>query len=219
MKEPGTEFVDERNGEQPIRGFIHQPKTPSGDAIVLTHGAGGNCQSPLLVALAERLSWAGMTALRFDLPFQQRRPHGPPSPASAESDQESIRRAVVAMRARCGGRVFAGGQSYGGRQMTLVAGDDSTLVDALLLLSYPLHPPGQPGRLRTAHFERLRVASLFVSGMRDAFGSVEELTTAIALIPARTEFVPVPDAGHSLLTRKNADSLPTLIADRFMEFI
>ncbi len=215
----GTPFVDRGNGGQAVRGFIHEPDAGAQDALVLTHGAGGNCRSPLLVALADRLSAVGLTVLRFDLPFRQMRPHGPPSPSSAARDQDGIRRAISLMRVRCPGRVFAGGQSYGGRQITVAAADDPALADALLLLSYPLHPPGRPVQTRTAHFGRLRIPSLFVSGTSDPFGSVDELTAAVALIAARTGFVAVPDAGHSLLTRKNAASLPGLVAERFVDFV
>jgi predicted alpha/beta-hydrolase family hydrolase len=212
-----TPFVQQ--GEPPVSGFLHEPATPSGDVVLLTHGAGGNCRAPLLVALARQLSADGFVALRFDLPFRQVRPYGPPSPASARRDQEGIRRAVAAMRARYAGRLFAGGQSYGGRQMTVVAAEDESLVAALLLLSYPLHPPGQPARLRTDHFPKLRIPSLFVSGTADPFASEHELATAIALVPARTQLVPVADAGHSLLTKKNANWLPPLIVERFRAFV
>ena len=68
----------------------------------------------------------------------------------------------------------------------LVAAEPS-LVEGLLLLSYPLHPPGRPAQLRTAHFPSLRVPTLFVSGTKDTFGSIEELEGAIKLIPARQE--------------------------------
>jgi predicted alpha/beta-hydrolase family hydrolase len=219
MSQSAKALVDEHDGEQPVRGFVHDPEKPSGGAVVLTHGAGGDCRSPLLVALAQHLSAMGLTVLRFDLPFRQMRPHGPPSPASAARDQDGIRRAVAVMHARCGGRLVAGGQSYGGRQVTLAAADNASLADALLLLSYPLHPPGQPARPRTAHFGRLRVPSLFISGTRDPFGTVEELAAAVALIPARTRFVQIPGAAHTLMTRRNADSVPGLIAQRLAEFV
>lgn len=211
-------FVDEHHSEPPVRGFLHEPERGWRDALALTHGAGGDCRSALLVSLAEALAAAGVVVLRFDLPFRQRRPHGPPSPASATGDQDGIRGVVALLRMRGAGRVFAGGQSYGGRQTTMVAASGPWSIDGLLLLSYPLHPPGQPSRLRTAHFGALHAPSLFVSGTRDPFCSVEELTAAIALVPGRTELVSIPDAGHSLLTKKNRDTLPAAIARDFLRF-
>ena len=180
-------FTDSTPGEAPIRGFLHRATHPKGDFLVLTHGAGGNCNAPLLVGLADNLSESGLTVLRCDLPFRQRRPSGPPSPSDAKHDQEGLRRAVALMRQESDGKAYLGGSSYGGRQATMLAASDRSNADGLLLLSYPLHPPGRPTQLRTAHFPSLHVPSLFISGTKDAFGSIEELSGAIKLIPARTK--------------------------------
>ena len=75
----------------PVRGFLHHPTDPVGDCLVLTHGAGANCNSPLLVALANAFCASGLTVLRCDLPFRQLRPHGPPQRGSAELDQQGLR--------------------------------------------------------------------------------------------------------------------------------
>jgi hypothetical protein len=102
------------------------------------------------------------------------------------------------MRKRVAGRIFLGGHSYGGRQATMLCAADPGLVSGLLLLSYPLHPPRKPEQLRTQHFPQLRNPNLFVHGTRDAFGSIEELTRALQLIPAKTELMTVEGAGHDL---------------------
>ena len=165
---------------------------------MLTHGAGGNCRAPLLVAAAEAFSGAGFVVLRCDLPFRQRRTSGPPSPAGAAADRAGLRAAVDAMHGIVPGPLFLGGQSYGGRQATLLAAEEPKLVSALLLFSYPLHPPGKPDRLRTEHFPRLRLPALFVQGTTDPFGTIDELRGALALIPARTRLLPIEGAGHDL---------------------
>ena len=72
------------------------------------------------------------------------------------------------------------------------------MADALLLLSYPLHPPKQPEKKRTAFFPDLRIPALFVHGTQDPFASLEELRDAMALIPSRTDLLPVEGAGHDL---------------------
>src|SRR3982751_6181543 len=92
------EFADNLKGDVAVRGFLHSPENPSGDGLILTHGAGANCQSSLLVALATEFSLRGFTVLRFDLPFRQLRPHGPPMRGSAARDQEGIQNAVGSMR-------------------------------------------------------------------------------------------------------------------------
>jgi predicted alpha/beta-hydrolase family hydrolase len=209
-------FSDD-TGEAPVRGFLHVPANSSADSLVLTHGAGANCQSPLLRALANAFCEAGMTVLRCDLPFRQSRPHGPPHRGSAERDQQGLRRAVERMREKISGRVFLGGHSYGGRQETLLAAGAPGLVEGLLLLSYPLHPPKRPTDLRTAHFPNLQTPALFVSGTRDGFGTVEELSAALKLIPARTRLVPVEGAKHELMTKKNAVELPNVVRSAFAE--
>jgi uncharacterized protein len=208
-------FIDERPGEVPVRGVLHDPETASGDGLVLTHGAGSNCQSPLLRALADAFCEAGIMVLRCDLPFRQLRPHGPPMRGSAERDQQGLRRAVECMRQMVPGRVFLGGHSYGGRQATLLAASEPGVVDGLLLLSYPLHPPKRPTELRTAHFPKLETPALFVSGTRDGFGTIEELTAALKLILARTQLVAIEGAGHELMTKRNAGELPGVITAAF----
>jgi predicted alpha/beta-hydrolase family hydrolase len=155
--------------------------------------------------------------LRCDLPFRQARPKGPPSPSSANRDQEGLRRAILLLKEQFAGRIFLGGQSYGGRQATMLAATEPSLVAGLLLLSYPLHPPGRPAQLRTPHFPSLRTPALFVSGTRDAFGSIAELEAAIKLISAPTKLVPVEGAGHGLLTKANREELPKAIVGAFMD--
>lgn len=208
---PAEPFADP--GEVPVRGYLHRATTSSADALVLTHGASGNCNTPLLVALAEAFAASGLNVLRCDLPFRQLRQ--PPSPAFAKRDQDGIRRAATLMREQFRGRVYVGGQSYGGRQASILAASEPQAVEGLLLLSYPLHPPGRPAQLRTAHFPSLHSPALFVSGTRDPFGSVEELESAIKLIPARTRLVQVDGAGHSLLTKQNREELPKAVVEAF----
>jgi uncharacterized protein len=181
-----------------VSGFLHRPDADPGAGLVLTHGAGGNCSARLLVAAADGFSDAGLCVLRCDLPFRQRRPSGPPSPSGAAADRAGLQSAVGAMRCLATGRVMLGGQSYGGRQATLLAADEPTLVAGLVLFSYPLHPPGKPERRRTEHFPRLRVPCVFVHGTSDPFGSLDELREAIAAIPAPTALIPVERAGHDL---------------------
>lgn len=166
---------------------------------------------PLLVAAAMAFAEASFDVLRCDLPFRQRRPTGPPSPSGAAVDREGLRLAVEAMRGLGPRRIVLGGQSYGGRQATMLAADKPDLVAGLLLFSYPLHPPGKPERLRTEHLPRLSVPCVFVQGANDPFGTPAELAEAIRLIPALTEMIPVDGAGHDL-KRGRIDLAPAVAA-------
>lgn len=213
-----TSFVD-LNGDPAIRGFLGQPSRPSGNAIVLTHGAGSDCQSKLLVEMSNALAATGFAVLRFDLPFRYKRPHGPPSPGSAARDRDGLRRAVAVMRERTQGRLYLGGHSYGGRQASLLVAEEPQLVDGLLLLSYPLHPPRKPAELRTSHFPKLTRPAFFVHGTRDPFGTIAEMKSALEMIPASHRLLEVDGAGHEILAKKTDTELPGRIVNEFQTFL
>lgn len=212
-----TEFTD-HSSEPAVRGFLHTPEQAQGDTLILTHGAGANCQSALLTAVASRFAEAGFLVLRCDLPFRQSRPKGPPFPAVAARDRQGLRRAVALMRPKTAGHIFLGGHSYGGRQATMLVAEEPALVDGLLLLSYPLHPPRKPQELRVAHFPKLSAPVMFVHGSRDPFASFAEMNAALEALPGRKLLLPVENAGHELLSKKLTDSLPGQILETFQTF-
>jgi predicted alpha/beta-hydrolase family hydrolase len=194
-----------------VRGFLHRPDVAIGAGLVLTHGAGGNCNGALLVAAAEAFAVAGVHVLRIDLPFRQKRPKGPPSPSGAAADRAGLRDAVGAMRDLVPGGVTLGGQSYGGRQATMLAADEPGPIDALLLFSYPLHPPGKPERMRDEHFPRLRAPAVFVQGTSDPFGTIGEIKAALKLIQVPVVLMPIDGASHDL-RRGRIDLAPIVAA-------
>jgi len=195
---PAAEPFADNSSDPPVRGFLHRPAQAWGDGLVFTHGAGGNCRNPLLVTMAEVLAEAGFLVLRCDLSFRQNRPNGPPRPGDAGRDRLGLKHAVAAMGKLAKGRVFLGGQSYGGRQATMLCAEENDLVSGLLLTSYPLHPPGKPAQLRTQHFPKLLVDAWFAQGTRDPFATIDEISTALKLIPASTKLLPVEGVGHNL---------------------
>jgi len=179
------------------------------NGIVLTHGAGSNADAPLLKALDAAFQSAGWRVHRYNLPYRQLRPSGPPFPAQASADRAGLANAIAQMRSSVDGLVAVGGHSYGGRQASMLAAEQPGLAAALLLLSYPLHPPRKPAQLRTTHFSAWQTPALFVHGTRDPFGSIDELTAAIAAIPAPTKLLPLERAGHEL---KGLDP-PTVVSE------
>jgi uncharacterized protein len=207
--------------DPPVRGFLHAPDKPGNNSLVLTHGAGSNCQTSLLVAMAEALAAAGFTVLRCDLPFRQKRPFGPPGPGDAARDREGLKNAVSVLRKLTPGRVFLGGHSYGGRQASMLCAAEPELADGLLLLSYPLHPPRKPEQLRTQHLPKLRTPALFVHGTRDPLGSIEEMESALKLVPAETRLQAIEGAGHDLGFKGKArqEELPAAVLAAFSGFI
>jgi len=181
--------------DPPVRGMLH--RAAGDDVLVLTHGAGGHHDAPLLRALAHAFADAGVSVLRCDLPFRQARAKGPPSPAGADRDRHGLARALDAVRS-ARGRTFVGGHSYGGRQASMLVAESRACAQALLLLSYPLHPPDKPERARTQHLPGVRVPTLFVHGARDPFGTIAEIEAARALIPVPTALLALPRAAHAL---------------------
>jgi uncharacterized protein len=214
------DFID--NAADPkVRGYLHLPETPNADGLVLSHGAGSNAQAPLLIALAETFSAAGFTVLRCDLPYRQARSFGPPGPGDAARDRAGLKNALAAMKKMISGRLFLGGHSYGGRQSSMLCAEEPNLVSALLLLSYPLHPPRKPEQRRTQHLPDLHTPALFVSGTRDPFGAIDELKQALKMIPAKTKLLAVEGAGHDLGFKgkgKQAE-LPALILSNLIELV
>ena len=203
-------------GDPPVRGVLH--RAPGPDGLVLTHGAGGNKDAPLLVAVAEAFVVGGVSVLRCDLPYRQARARGVPSPAGAARDREGLRAALAVLRSRLPGRLFLGGHSYGGRQASMLLAAAPALASALLLQSYPLHPPGKSHSLRTEHLPRVRTPALFVHGTTDPFGALDELEEARVLMPATTTVLAVPgghDLGWSTSTRDA--ELPARIVATFLD--
>lgn len=203
--------------DPPVRGFLHTGPT-SADVLVLTHGAGGNAQAALLVRVAEEFARAGLAVLRCDLPFRQIRRFGPPRPGDASRARNGLANAVMAMRKLHSGRVFLGGQSYGGRQASMLCAEQK-FAEGLLLLSYPLHAPNRPDQPRIQHLPMLNIPVMFVHGTRDPFGSIEEIENARKLIPARTVLLRVENAGHDLgfKGKTKREDLPSDVVSNFKQ--
>jgi predicted alpha/beta-hydrolase family hydrolase len=193
-----------------VQGYLHRTDCKPREALVLAHGASSDANSRLLVAMAEAFAKAGVTVLRIDLPFRQGR-KGPPHPSIAAKDREGIREASRWLREHIDAPVSIGGHSYGGRQSSMLAAEDPGIASKLLLMSYPLHPPGKPEQLRIAHFPALRTPALFVHGTRDPFGSPDEMRREV---PASAELLFIEGAAHELKPLlKNASA----VVERFAQ--
>lgn len=186
-----------------IAGVAHEPEGSPSGVVVLTHGAGGNRDAPLLQLVCDEWARRGWLAVRYNLPYRRRRPSGPPS-GSAATDRAGIVEAITLCRGLADGPLIAGGHSYGGRQTSMVvAGRDASPieVDVLTLFSYPVHPPGKPERARTEHLPDIRVPTVFAHGTSDPFGTPDELRAAAALIKGTTAVVEIAGARHDLRSK------------------
>ena len=212
------ENFEDLSFEPAVRGYLSRPARFRGDALVLTHGAGGNARSALLVSMAEAFGEIGCLVLSANLPFRQLRSWGPPRPADALSSRLGLKSALASLKKLGAERLFLGGQSYGGRQASMLAAEER-VAEGLLLLSYPLHAPNRPGSVRTEHWPRIQVPVLFVHGTRDPFGSVSEIEEARRMV-AKTALVPVEGAGHDLgfKGKRRPAGLAAEVAEKFQEF-
>ncbi len=168
--------------------------------LLLAPGAGASRESPALVAVEAAV--APLPVVRMDFPYRKagrRTPDRPPVLLAA------VREGAAELSARTGvppPRLVLGGRSMGGRICSMAVAEGVPAL-GLVLVSYPLHPPGKPGQLRAEHFPSLDLPCLFVSGTRDAFGSPVELEAATAAIPGQVTHVWVEGGDHGL-RRKDA---------------
>ena len=180
----------------------------AGTTMILAHGAGAPQTHPFMTAFARLLSGRGLDVVTFNFLYMERGRRVPDPRARLEACYRAV---IAAARARAGdgNRVVIGGKSMGGRIATQVAAADGGDggdggVDGLVLLGYPLHPPGRPDKPRTAHLPSVTAPMLFVQGGRDAFGTPDELRPVLATCPD-AELVTVDGGDHSFRTRgKNA---------------
>jgi predicted alpha/beta-hydrolase family hydrolase len=200
-----------------IAGVAHEPaSTPARGVVVLTHGAGGSRESPLLQQVCDEWARRGWLAVRYNLPYRRRRPTGPPS-GSAAADRAGIVEAIAVCRGLADGPLIAGGHSYGGRQTSMVVSDKQAQVDVLTLFSYPLHPPGKPERARTEHLPDITVPTVFTYGTADPFGTPTEIRDAARMVAAPIELVEITGARHDL--RSKTLDVPALAVDAALRLL
>jgi hypothetical protein len=203
-------------------------------ALVLAHGAGAPQTHPWIVTMARALSDRGLDVLTFNFLYAEEKRRVPDRNDVLEATWCA---AVAAVRARADvahGRLYVGGKSMGGRIASQAAARAGVLGDiaGVVLLGYPLHPPGKPATLRTAHLPRVRAPMLFVQGSRDAFGTSDELAPIVKSLESQspgTRLFVVEGADHSLSVRKSRargapapaptlDAVMTVVADEVRRF-
>jgi uncharacterized protein len=172
-------------------------------ALLLTPGAGADRTQASLVAIEDLLAPEGIVVERMDFPYRKA---GRKAPDRAPVLIEAVRQGAAELAARTGlppERIFLGGRSMGGRMCSMAVAEGLPAA-GLVLISYPLHPPGKPEQLRIEHLPALALPCLFVSGTRDAFGTPDELRTHVAAVSGPTEVVWIEGGDHGL-RRKDAE--------------
>ena len=202
------------------------PKRGADRAVLLAHGAGADMHASTLTTVADALAGAKIPSLRFNFPY---RASGRRAPDRAPVLEAAVREAVAELSRLTNlpaDRLVLGGRSMGGRICSMVAADGGDPADrplGLVLLGYPLHPPGNAEKLRVDHFKDLRVPALFVSGTRDAFGTPAELKRHAKKIkgPVSFHWIETGDHGFKPLKSSGAtvDSVLSEVARTVVDFV
>lgn len=182
------------------------PKRGADRAVLLAHGAGADMHAAALTTVADALAAAKIPSLRFNFPYKAA---GRRSPDRAPVLEAALREAAEELAARAkvpADRLVLGGRSMGGRIGSMVAAEDGAL--GVVLLGYPLHPPGRTDQLRVEHFPRLTMPVLFASGTRDAFGTPDELQQHAKTIKGRVRFHWIDTGDHGFKPLKSSGLTP-----------
>jgi uncharacterized protein len=173
--------------------------------LILAHGAGANQMSGFMVHFAESLATRGIGTVTFNFLYTELRRRMPDRNDKLEA---CYRKVIAAVRDGVIGGIghetlVIGGKSMGGRIASQIAAD-GVEVAGLVLLGYPLHPPGRPDQLRSKHLVNIRAPMLFVQGSRDAFGTPEELEPIIRQLKAPADLFVIEGGDHSYKVLKQS---------------
>lgn len=187
----------------------HHAASPSRQAtLVLAHGAGAGQTHPFMVGVATALAADGIDVVTFNFPYMDAGRRAPDRAPVLEGTWRAVLDHVAAGLAP-GARLVAGGKSMGGRIASQVLAADAehpgvARVSGLVLLGYPLHPPGKPDQLRTAHLAAIATPILLVQGTRDAFGTRAEVEPVFAALPTRVDFLFVEGGDHGFAVPRSS---------------
>jgi uncharacterized protein len=171
-------------------------------AVLLGHGAGSDFRETLLTAVRQGLGDRGYVACTFNFPYREQRRRLPDRAPVLEGCVGDVAAALRGLSDPPISWLVAGGKSMGGRIASQAVAHGILQCRGLLLLGYPLHPPGRVDRLRTAHLEAVAVPMLFISGTRDALARRDLLERTAAALGRRATLHLIPDGDHSLRVLK-----------------
>jgi predicted alpha/beta-hydrolase family hydrolase len=200
---------------------VYRADAPSGRLLVLAHGAGAGQQHPFMTAMASQLAARGIDVVTFDFDYMRERRKVPDKAPVLEACFGRVADWATSQPEFSGHRLFIGGKSMGGRMATHLAaagfvgrGGAGPGLAGVVALGYPLHPPGKPLQLRTAHLPAIRTPLLIVQGSRDTFGTPDELRPVIDGMTAPVTLHVVAGGDHSFtVSRSPKDAVLTAVAD------
>jgi uncharacterized protein len=178
--------------------------------FVCAHGAGGNMSDRAMLATANAFRAHGIRMVRFDFLYKARGSGRPdPMPVLMETTAAVVARVREELSPK---RVVIGGRSMGGRAASMLAADGYA-ADGLLLLAYPLHPAGQPAKLRDAHLPKIRMPVLAFSGTRDPLCTRALMERALTTVTTSWEMRWIEGADHSFHVLKSSGTNDAAVMD------
>ena len=197
----------------------HAPKSLQ-TTVILGHGAGASQLSPFMTHFARGLASRGADVVTFDFVYMERRRRAPDPPARLEACYRAVVQATRERVPTARVRLVVGGKSMGGRIASQVVAADAGGLDVggLVFLGYPLHPPGRPDRLRSAHLPSINAPMLFVQGSRDPFGTRDELQPVLSTCRS-AQLLVVERGDHSLKVKGNGAPSPEQVWDGVLDRI
>ncbi len=189
--------------------------------VILGHGAGANQLSPFMRLFADGLAVRGFDTMTFNFIYMEQGRHAPDPKAKLEACYSAVIEAARTHKKLKGNRVVVGGKSMGGRIASQVAAteDLAEKISGLVLLGYPLHPPGHPEKLRDAHLKEITAPILIVQGSRDAFGTPEELRAVIKNLKLPVTLNVIEGGDHSFKVPKSSGVLQPQVYESVMDEI
>ena len=194
-------------------------KNRAGITLILGHGAGANQSSGFMRLFANGLAERGLDVMTFNFVYSERGRGAPDPKAKLEACFASVIEAAAKQKSLKGNKVAVGGKSMGGRIGSQVAAEGTANIAALVFLGYPLHPPGNPEKMRDAHLPQIKAPMLFLQGSRDAFGTTDELKTVIKKHKLRADLYPIEGGDHSFKVPRSAGVSQDEVHERVMDEI
>jgi uncharacterized protein len=176
----------------------------AGITLILGHGAGADQNSAFMVSFAQALASRGLDVVTFNFLYMERRRRVPDPKERLEGCYRAVIETVRRHPPLAANAVAIGGKSMGGRIASQVASPGVGALTGLVLLGYPLHPPGKPDQLRSRHLPEIAAPMLFVQGEHDSFGTPDELKPILETLTSPVELYVVAGGDHSFKVPKRA---------------
>ena len=189
-----------------MTALVYRARDPGHAGLILAHGAGSGQHSPFMAGFANALSALGLETITFNFPYTEQKRRLPDRRPVLEACYRAVIDAAGGTVVGAGRSLFIGGKSMGGGIATQVAAaDPERPIAGLVLLGYPLHPPGRPAERRDAHLPAVGRPMLFIQGSRDAFGTPAELSSALAPVAPPATLHVVAGGDHSFKVPRTGD--------------